>query len=203
MSLGELYRMWLFAHPPGTAIFAPEAIEVDTGTTLCKNETEQFMYPGDPDGDPSSPERLQQIAVGLRRYVDQACTQRVRLQRRAPKSCFSAGLDCKRMYYRCDEKKQRWSPEMMDVPFVPSIHGEVDIIEPAEGSEGGYKIFVKTLTGKNIEIRGVHGVTTVEAVTAQIQAQEGIPPDQQRLIFDGKQLEDGRTSSLSPWLWCP
>lgn len=61
-------------------------------------------------------------------------------------------------------------------------------------SASAMQIFVKNLTGKTITLE-VEPNDPIDAIKAKIQEKEGIAPDKQKLIFAGKELEEGKTLS--------
>ena len=92
------------------------------------------------------------------------------------------------------------SKEDSKVKSDPKPEGKIDKVGDCSILRAGVRmtIYAKTLTGSILEIRNVSPTNTVEHIKFTICDMDGIPPDQQRLIFAGKQLEDSEGDPLFP-----
>lgn len=85
------------------------------------------------------------------------------------------------------EAVQRAPPTLIQTAWTsPNMNSVLGV------PRGGMQLFVKTLTGKTVSIEVEEG-ESIEDVKAKISEKEGIPPEQQRLIFGGQQLQDAKT----------
>jgi len=97
-----------------------------------------------------------------------------------------------KLYYAGKYLEEGYNLNDYNILKESTINLSIGIIGGGINGENTKQIFIKTLQGKTLTL-DVKDTDTISSIKEKIYEKEGIPQDQQRLVFSGKQLEDGNT----------